>query len=88
MLPSKRRSRIELIRDILVEALEARSKTRIMYRCNMNLQCFNQYMNELLDHGLLVKVRHQSKNGFLYKTSEKGKQLLKALDEIAKLLPS
>jgi len=45
-------------------------------------------MNELLNHGLLVKVKHQSKNGFLYKTSEKGKQLLKALDEIAKLLPS
>jgi len=36
---------------------------------------------------LLVKIKHQSKNGFLYKTSEKGKRLLKSLDEVAKLLP-
>ena len=87
MLPSRRRSRMELIREILAEAIVPRSKTRIMYRCNMNLQCFNRYMNELLNHGLLVKIKHQSKNGFLYKTSEKGKRLLKSLDEVAKLLP-
>ena len=88
MLPSRRRSRMELIREILQEGLKPKSKTKIMYRCNMNLQCFNRYMEELLSHGLLVKVKHQSSNGFFYKTTEKGKRLLKALDEIEKLLPS
>lgn len=82
----RRRSRVEVIREILVEALNGRSKTRIMYRCNLNLKCFNRYLDVLLDKGLLVKVKHQSKNGFLYKTSEKGKRLLKTLDEVIELL--
>jgi len=81
-----RRSRVEVIREILIEALDGRNKTKIMYRCNLNLKSFNRHLDELLSKGLLVKVKHHSRNGVLYKTSEKGKRLLRALDEAMDIL--
>ena len=59
-----------------------------MYKCDLNIHSFNRYLNELLDKGMLVKVRHESRHVVLYKTSEKGKKLFKAFDEVAKLLSS
>jgi len=72
--------------EILKEALKGCSKTRLMYRCNLNFRCFNGYLNELLDKNLLVKVKHQSRNGVLYRTSDKGKELLEALTRVMELL--
>ena len=54
-----------------------------MYKCDLNIHSFNRYLNELLDKGMLVKVRHESRHIVLYKTSEKGKKLFKAFDEVA-----
>jgi len=74
-----RRSRVEVIIDILSEATKEVNKTRMMYKCNLNYSCFSKYFNELLKKGLIAEV-HSVHNGVKkYKTTEKGKELLEVL---------
>ena len=80
-----RRSRIDVLIEILTEALNESSKTRIMYRCNLNYKCFNRYLKELLEKGLIVKIERSSRKTELYKTSEKGRELLQVLKKAKKL---
>lgn len=82
----RRRSRMDVIMDMLRKAQIETSKTKLMYRCNLNFNSFNRYFEELLDKGLLVEVRHNPSGTVLYKTSEKGKRLLRALVEVFRLL--
>ena len=80
-----RRSRIDVLIEILTEALNESSKTRIMYRCNLNYKCFNRYLKELLEKGLIVKIERSSRKTELYKASEKGRELLQVLKRAKKL---
>jgi len=75
----RRRSRIEVICDILSEALEGANKTRLMYHCNLNFMRFNRYLHELLDAGLMEYVGSNPGGVVLYKTSDKGRELLRVL---------
>lgn len=78
-----RRSRGEVIVEILTEALEGVNKTRLMYRCNLNFERFNRYLRELLDAGLLERVVSNPESGVvLYKTTEKGRELLEILRRV------
>ena len=43
----RRRSHVEVIVEILSEALNGANKTRLMYRCNLNFGRFNRYLREL-----------------------------------------
>jgi predicted transcriptional regulator len=74
-----RRGRIEVICDILSEALGGANKTRLMYRCNLNFMRFNRYLKELLDAGLIESINPNPKGVVIYKTSEKGRELVKVL---------
>jgi predicted transcriptional regulator len=76
---SHRRSRIEVICDILNEALSGANKTRLMYQCNLNFMRFNRYLQELLDAGLIETVGSNPKGIVLYRTSDKGRELVKVL---------
>jgi predicted transcriptional regulator len=75
----RRRSRIEVICDILSEALGGANKTRLMYHCNLNFMRFNRYLQELLDAGLLECVGSNPEDVVLYKTSDKGRELIRVL---------
>ncbi len=70
---------MEVIADILTEALNGASKTRIMYRANMNFLRVNRYLPELLEKGLIVKDNDPDGGAVYYITTEKGKDLLKVL---------
>ncbi|RLI17707.1 DNA-binding protein [Candidatus Bathyarchaeota archaeon] len=86
-MPRYRRSRIEVIRDILHEARKGANKTRIMYRSNLNFACFNRYFEELIKKGLIVEVKSNPSDGTkIYKTSEKGLQLLEVLEKAKDLI--
>jgi predicted transcriptional regulator len=76
---SYRRSRVEVICDILSEALSGANKTRLMYQCNLNFMRFNRYLQELLDAGLIETVGSNPKGIVLYRTSDKGRELVKVL---------
>jgi len=76
---------MEVISDILVEALNGSNKTRILYGANLNFLRFDRYVSELLDKGLIVEV-NDSKGGLTYKTTEKGKELLQVLKDVEKFI--
>jgi len=74
-----RRSKMEVISDILTEALNGASKTRIMYQANLNFSRVNRYLPELLEKGLIIKENNPKGGVVHYRTTEKGKDLLKVL---------
>jgi predicted transcriptional regulator len=76
---SHRRSRIEVICDILNEALSGANKTRLMYQCNLNFMRFNRYLQELLDADLIETVGSNPKGIVLYRTSDKGRDRVMVL---------
>jgi predicted transcriptional regulator len=82
----RRRSRTEVIISILDEALSGTNKTRLMYRCNLNFTRFNYYMQMLLDAGLIECVDANPKSAILYKTTSKGRKLLKILRKASEFL--
>ena len=82
----RRRSRIEVICDILSEALGGANKTRLMYHCNLNFMRFNRYLQELLDAGLIERVGSNPEGIVLYKTSDKGRELIRVLRKAGEFL--
>ncbi len=75
-----RRSRTEVIIDILTEARHGANKTRIMYRANLNFLRCNRYLSEMLENGLLREENHE--NGpVTYVVTESGEALLKTLQK-------
>jgi predicted transcriptional regulator len=81
-----RRSHIEVICDILNEALGGANKTRLMYQCNLNFMRFNRYLKELLGANLIECVDSNPEGVILYKTSERGRELLKVLQKASEFL--
>jgi predicted transcriptional regulator len=57
----KRRSKKEIICEILNEALNGASKTKLMYRCNLNFERFNHYLEELLKGARMIRPDQQFK---------------------------
>jgi predicted transcriptional regulator len=82
-----RRSRAELISDILTEALNGASKTRIMYRANLNFLRFKRYFSELEGKGLITVTSNPGR-GMVYRTTEKGKALLEILKKAEQIISS
>ena len=70
--------------DILTEALEGASKTRIMYRANLNASRFGQYLSELVQSGLLKKSQKDGRS--LYVATEDGKAFLETLREAQRFM--
>jgi predicted transcriptional regulator len=72
-LRRKKRSKYEIIHDILDQCQTGSKKTWVMYRANLSYDLTTNYLNELEKLGLV-----ENKDG-LYYITEKGKQLLELL---------
>jgi predicted transcriptional regulator len=72
-LGRKKRSRYEIIQDVLDQCQTGSKKTWVMYRANLSYDLTTNYLNELEKLGLV-----ENKEG-LYYTTDKGKQLLELL---------
>ncbi len=70
---SQRRSRLEIIAEILKRARKGAKKTRIVYGANLNFKMLNEYLAELEAAGL---IKHSEANGGLVRTTEKGNEYL------------
>jgi len=81
-----RRSRTEVVANILSEALGGANKTRLMYRCNLNFARFNRYLRELLDAGVVERIDTNPTGITIYKTTDKGRELLKVLRKASKFM--
>ncbi len=73
-----RRSRDEIMANILEVCLVGASKTKVVYGSNLNFRNVVPYLDSLKKNGSIVSVNGK------YKTSEKGKQLLALLREMRK----
>jgi predicted transcriptional regulator len=71
--------------DILESGLTPLSKTRLMYKSNLNFVRFNEYFDDFLKKGLLEEIENHSGKVRLYVTSERGKVLLAALRNAEKI---
>ena len=72
-----RRSRLEVINEILSVASFGARKTHIMYRANLSYDQLNEYLGFLLDSGLIEKAADtEYANGILFRPTERGTQFL------------
>ena len=82
---SGRRSDIQIIGEIL--RLGETRKTKIMYRVNMSYAQLQRYLKLLLTRGLLETVGDEGATP-RYRTTEKGRELLKSIDRAMEILKS
>lgn len=85
LLVRARRGRAKIIMDILDEALKGANKTKIMYRANLNFSRFDRYFRELSKKGL-IEVVDDPDRSVVYRTTERGRKVLRVLREAEKLL--
>ena len=71
--------------DILDQALKGAHKTQIMYRANLNFLRFKRYSRELSKKGL-IEVVDDPDASIVYRTTERGRELLRVLREADELL--
>ena len=72
------RTRIEITAQILDIAKEGAIKTRIMYGAYMSWNQLKEYLSILTEDGLLEHIKEEQK----YKTTKKGMDYLKTMDEL------
>ncbi|HEW89961.1 MAG TPA: hypothetical protein ENG43_01280 [Candidatus Bathyarchaeota archaeon] len=82
--PWKRRGRLDVIACILREALEWATKTRLVYRANLNFRLLGKYLDFLISRGLLEKANVHSLT--LYRTTKKGRVWLSLYAKLVELL--
>jgi len=80
----KRRDRLYIMGEILEIARDGSLKTQIMYRANLSFAQLNEYLNFLLEVGLLKETSDDGKA--IYRTTRKGVRFLQNYYEIRNLL--
>lgn len=71
-----RRSRIDIIIDVLDVAQMGVNKTSVVYRTNLNFKLADKYLELLQRHGLVENSLDK------YKTTDKGKIFLEKAKEV------
>jgi len=81
------RSQIDIMANILNEAVRGAKKTRIMYRCNLSYKQLERYLRLLLGMELLslISKKESSPKNF-FKTSAKGHAFLNAYSRLKALM--
>ena len=74
-----KRSKQEIIAQILEVCLEKSSKTRIVYQVNLNFRTINPYLQLLIKNELLDLLDGEQK---LYRTTARGESLLESIKKI------
>ena len=84
---SKRRDRHDIAVEILRTAIEGKIKTHIMYKAKLSYAQLNEYMQLLLNKGLLenVTIRQKKMDKKVYKTTRKGLEFLEIFDNVKRL---
>ncbi|HEX2068245.1 MAG TPA: winged helix-turn-helix domain-containing protein [Nitrososphaeraceae archaeon] len=77
---------LEIIEFILSMCENGARKTHVMYRCNLNSKQINEYLNFLLECGMLEKIQERldSKRS-IYRTSDLGRDFIIKYKQLAEL---
>lgn len=78
-----KRSKQEIIAQILDVCLERASKTKIVYQANLNFRTVNPYLDILIKNNLIEVGNGEQK---LYKTTQKGGDLLERIKKVNETL--
>ena len=78
----KNRSRTEIVSNILEAANGGVTKTKIMYKAFLSYNQLREYLSILIENNLIEYLDGTQ----IYKTTEKGLNLLKMHNEMAELL--
>src|SRR5579883_3463594 len=75
---------LEIIDLILSVCEQGALKTHVMYKCNLNSKQVQQYLDFVLNRGLVV-VSHdpQDNKRTFYVTTERGRKFMRAYNELA-----
>lgn len=81
---SARRSRLDILYQILILCREPQQKTRIMFECNLNHELLCKCLNFLVDSNLLKVLREDNKK--YYQTTERGDKFISEYERMKKVL--
>ena len=85
---SRKRSDIDIMANILVEADKGIKKTHIMYRCNLSHRQLSLYLQTLCDMGFLVSSSDTVDSKLKYfRVTSKGLEFLDAYRALKSLMP-
>lgn len=82
----KHRSRLEVIEKTLTIALNGANATRIVYGANLDFKRFKTLSYYLIEKGLLTVEQDSGAYRKIYKTSQRGKDLLRLLRKVRELV--
>jgi predicted transcriptional regulator len=82
---SRRRSNIQIIRDMLKVGENGAGKTEIMYSANMSYTQIQKYLNFLVNHGFIDRLE-VGNPVVTYQVTESGRRLLKSIDTVLEVL--
>jgi len=74
-----KRSKQEIIAQILEVCLESASKTRIVYQVNLNFRTINPYLEILIKNNMIEAGQGGQR---LYKTTPNGEDLLETIKKV------
>ncbi len=80
-----KRSRFEIMVDILSSAKEGANKTKIVYEGMLNFKQAGEYLNFLIGVELLTTYLESNKT--IYRTTDKGIEMLEKYKELIELKP-
>ena len=81
-MSNKRRTRIEIMRDMLEVVREGEgkvNKTKIVYGANLNFERASRILNWLIERGLVRS------NSDTYKITERGEEISREIDKLVTL---
>ncbi len=80
-----KRSRLEIMAEILSCAKDGGNKTKIVYDAYLNFKQAEQYLNYLMEEELLTI--YSDENRTVYYTTEKGAKMLERFNDLIELNP-
>ena len=86
---NKKRTRLEVIRDILIVIKERNGKikpTHILYKSNLSYQMMEEYLNELISKQFISELK--TKESKCYAITEKGQKFLQQYGVISDFVSS
>lgn len=84
MTAIKRRNQNAVAVQILKVCKEGASKTRVIYKANLNSATGKEYLNNLTKDGLIEVIPDGSR--FIYRTTSKGKELQQMLGQFQNIM--
>jgi len=76
----RKRSKFDIVIEILKICTESRNKTSIVYKSNLNFKVAGEYLQHLTDLGMITQEYQDNKK--VFRTTEKGLEMLEKYSDL------